>query len=166
MKKTPGFSKPEISSDFAITVLLIQLEASAIFTLLGGIDPQRATAYLMAVELLDSVRAFFTRRHFDEAEAARATCFAIFNQGYAFDRARLREQCLQFIARCLKREISNIKFHRHKLHTFSPSGVSHPEDFSPGELTESPMPKHEASQSAKELHIHAAGHCPWLVIIL
>jgi len=73
---------------------LIQLKAGAIFTLLGCIDLQRAAAYFLAVELLDSVRAFFARRHFDEAEAARATCFAIFNQGYAFDRARLCEQCL------------------------------------------------------------------------
>jgi hypothetical protein len=93
LKKTSGVSKPEISSDFAIAALLIQLKAGAIFARLSGIDPQGAAAYFLAVELLDSCRAFFARRHFDEAEAARATCFAIFNQGYAFDRARLREQC-------------------------------------------------------------------------
>src|SRR5436190_1364010 len=66
---------------------------------LCGLDSTRphlkySRELILAVELLDSCRAFFARRHFDEAEAARATCFAIFNQGYAFDRARLREQCL------------------------------------------------------------------------
>jgi hypothetical protein len=93
LKKTSGVSKPEISSDFAIAALLIQLKAGAIFARLSCIDPQGAAAYFLAVELLDSRHAFFARRHFDEAEAARATCFTIFNQGYAFDSARLGEQC-------------------------------------------------------------------------
>jgi len=44
-------------------------------------------------------------------------------------------------------------------------GVSHLEDFSLGELTEAHA-EHVASQFAKELHIHAAGHCPWLVLFL
>src|SRR5204863_8747482 len=80
-------------------------------------------------------RAFFARRHFDEAEAARATCFAIFNQGYAFNRACLHEQCLDFIAGRIKREITDIKFHRHKFHTFPMRGFSRGRLF-PGESTE------------------------------
>ena len=70
MKETSGCFKTEISSEFAIALLLVQLEARAILTLLGFIDFQRAPAYFVAVEFLDRRRAFFLGLHFDKAEAA------------------------------------------------------------------------------------------------
>ncbi len=73
---------------------LASATAVAIFAGLGFVDFQRAPAHFLAIEFLDGRYAFFLGRHLDEAKAARATGFAIFDQGYAFDRARLREHCL------------------------------------------------------------------------
>src|SRR5260370_19427717 len=99
--------------------------AVAILAGLGFVDFQRALAHFLAIEFLNGRRAFFLGRHLDKAKAARATGFTIFNHGYAFDCARLREHCLEIAARRVKREISDIKFHSHKFLTFSPCGVSH-----------------------------------------
>src|SRR5258708_281435 len=98
----------------------ISATAVAILAGLGFVDFQRAPAHFLAVEFLDGRRAFFLGRHLDKAKAARATGFTIFNQGYAFDCARLREHCLEIAARRVEREISDIKFHSHRFITFSP----------------------------------------------
>ena len=85
--------------------------ATAILARLGFVDLQWASANFLAIELVNSSGAFFFGGHLDEAEASRATRFAIFDDARRFDRSCLSEQLLQILACSLESQIPNIKFH-------------------------------------------------------
>src|SRR5688572_3877193 len=65
--------------------------ATAAGLVLRFIDLERASAHVLAVEILDGARCILAR-HFHEAEAARLSRVAILDQGDRLDRAVLREQ--------------------------------------------------------------------------
>jgi len=88
-----------------------RVSLGAILTRLGFVNFQRAAGQFVTVELRYGCGAFFSGLHFDEAEASRATSFAIFDQIDALDCAHACEQILQIGSGRFKREISNIKFH-------------------------------------------------------
>src|SRR5919197_1222866 len=76
--------------------------------------PARAAAVQVSpVELRDGRLALFLRGHLDEAEAARAARVAVLDDAGRLDRARLREQLLQIVARSLEREVPDVKFDGH-----------------------------------------------------
>src|SRR5438067_2508584 len=77
------------------------------------VDGQRATAELLAVELLDGRRRAFWRRHLDEAEAARAARVAVFDDRRVLDLAGLREHLAQFVAGRAEVKVPDVKFRAH-----------------------------------------------------
>jgi hypothetical protein len=79
----------------------------------GLVDGQRATAELLAVELLDGRGGPLGCHHLDEAEAARAARVAVFDHRCVFDLARLREQLAQFVARRAEVKVPDVKSRAH-----------------------------------------------------
>jgi hypothetical protein len=63
--------------------------AAAVCSRLRFVDGQSTAAEVFAVELFDGRRRAFRRRHFDEAEAARAARVTIFDHGRRLDFASL-----------------------------------------------------------------------------
>jgi hypothetical protein len=63
-------------------------------TLASFIDTKLATVELLAVELLQRLSGTFWCRHLDEREAARATCFAIHDDGHASYFAAVGTECI------------------------------------------------------------------------
>jgi hypothetical protein len=86
----------------------------ATITLLRFIDFQRTTAEVLAIERLHGAGGIGIR-HFDEAEAARATGFAIVHQGHLVDGAVGSKQGAHLIFGGSERQISNVKFHPDQL---------------------------------------------------
>jgi hypothetical protein len=86
---------------------------TAIFARTSFIDSQIATVKFLTVKLGDSCLAFFFRGHLHKAEATRTTGITVFNNGSRLNCACLGKQLLQILARSLKSEIANVKFHRH-----------------------------------------------------
>ena len=75
--------------------------------LLSFVDPESPTVELSAIQRLHGARGVRVR-HFNEAEAARATCVAIRDQGDLFDGSVLGEQCAHALIGRRKGEISNV----------------------------------------------------------
>src|SRR5205085_12504296 len=77
------------------------------------VNGQRATAELFAVELLDGRCRSFGRRHLDEAEAARATRVAVFDDRRVLDLSGLREHLAQLVAGRAEVKVPDVKSRAH-----------------------------------------------------
>src|SRR5579872_831038 len=75
--------------------------------ILGGVHAKRAPTELVAVELLDRLLGVFVRLELDESEATRTSALAIRWKKHIFDRTRLREERLHFIAGRLECEVTD-----------------------------------------------------------
>lgn len=78
------------------------------FSGLGDIHRQRPAVVLLGVQRFDCFIGFVIDRHFDEAEASRATGFAIHHDLGSGNRSVLREKCDEIILRALPGQIANV----------------------------------------------------------
>jgi hypothetical protein len=100
-----------VTAAAATTTTEVATRGAAI-ALLGLVDLQRATAEVLAIESLHGALCIGAR-HFDEAEATRASGFAIVHQRHLVDGAVGGEVGAHLVFGGVKRQISNVKF-RHK----------------------------------------------------
>src|SRR5689334_21865313 len=75
--------------------------------LLSLVDAQRATAELLAIEILDGARCVGAR-HLDEAETARAAGVAIGDDAHRLDGAMLCEQLTDLGVGSRKRQVAHV----------------------------------------------------------
>src|SRR5262249_53099937 len=89
--------------------------AAATTTLLSLVDAERATAQVLAIEVLDGARGI-RAGHFHEAEAARTTRVPIGDQAHGLHGAVLREQLTHLGIGRGKRQVANIDL-RHAINS-------------------------------------------------
>ena len=85
--------------------------AAAVLTRFGFVHFQLASLELFSVQFRDRVFAVFLRRHFDEAETARAARVAVFDDRRRFHRSDGRKKLFKCGVVRVEREISYVKFH-------------------------------------------------------
>src|SRR4051794_31445174 len=73
----------------AAAIVSAAATAAALFLGLGFVDLEVTSVDLFAIEGCDSRFGFFSRRHFDESESARAAGLAVFDNVGRLDSARL-----------------------------------------------------------------------------
>src|SRR5579862_4898218 len=81
--------------------------ATAAAALLGLVDPQRPSAQVLAIEVLDGARGI-RARHLDEPEATRPAGVAVGDEAYGLDGAVLRKQLADLGVSGGKRQVAHI----------------------------------------------------------
>src|SRR5690349_13883455 len=104
-RATAGRPRATTRSLPALRCAAAAVAASA--ALLSLVDAQRATAELLAIEILDGARCVGAR-HLDEAEAARAAGVAIGDDAHRLDGAMLCEQLTELGVGSGKRQVAHV----------------------------------------------------------
>jgi hypothetical protein len=110
---TPASTAAATSTKTAATSTTAAAATATIFAWSGFIDGEVATIQILTIKLFDRCFRFFLSCHLDETKSAGTTGLAVFDYGRRLNRACLRKELLQFVARSLKRKVTDVQFRGH-----------------------------------------------------